>query len=265
MYLAKRRGRNQVARASDLTESGEFLVSIEANEVEWLKRRVAALSIRAKDLYVQSVAALLQALEEKDSYTGRHAMNTAYYAQQIAEQLGLSPASVKSVHNAALLHDIGKVGVPDRILMKQTPLTPLEKMVLDQVPLISVRILDHLRILEAEMQIIRHQREYFDGSGLPARLRGTQIPIGSRILLAADAFDAMTTDRVYRSRRPIPDVLAEMRLLAGKQFDPDVVRAMEALLADHLPLWQARIEETIEQLRLPRAADRTVAESSTAS
>ena len=122
------------------------------------------LSVRAKDVYVQSVASLLQVLDEKDPCTARHPVNVSFYAEQIAEQMGCSRSTVKAVRNAALMHDIGKVGVPDKILMKRTPLTELERMVMEQVPLIGTRIVNHLRILESEVQIIRHQRERYDGS-----------------------------------------------------------------------------------------------------
>jgi diguanylate cyclase (GGDEF)-like protein len=253
MYLAKRSGRNRVACSVDLKDESGIAPTIQTDEVEWLRRRIAALSVRAKDMYIQSVASLLQALDEKDPYTGRHAVNVAYYAKQLGDRMGLSPASVKSVHNAALLHDIGKVGVPDRILMKQTSLTPIERMVIDQVPLIGTRIVDHLRILESEIQIIRHQREHFDGTGSPSGLAGERIPIGSRILLAADAFDAMTTDRIYRERRPIDEVMIEIRRLAGTQFDPAVVAALDELVSERQAEWQARIGETIATLRIPTA------------
>lgn len=251
LFLAKHRGRNQVASGYELDEGAEFANTIQTDEIDLLRRRVAALSVRAKDVYMQSVAALLQALDEKDPYTARHATNVAFYAQQIAEQMGCSKAAVKSVYNAALLHDIGKVGVPDRILMKRSALTPLERIVIEQVPLIGTRIVDHLRILESEILIIRHQREYYDGSGFPAGLSENQIPIGSRILLVADAFDAMTTDRVYRRRRPVDDVLAEFQRLAGKQFDPRSVVALRQVLDRHRDLWQQRISETVQALRWP--------------
>lgn len=254
LYLAKRRGRNQVSCSHELNESGENSPAVQTDEVEWLRRRLAALSVRAKDVYVQSVASLLQALDEKDPYTGRHAVNTAFYAERIASHMNLSPSMVKTIHNAALLHDVGKVGVPDRILLKTTPLTHTERMVLDQVPLIGTRIVDHLRILESEILIIRHQREHYDGSGTPAGLSGDRIPIGSRILLLADAFDAMTTDRIYRHRRPIDVVLREIRSLSGKQFDPNVVNALETLLAARRNEWQERIDETLTVLGAPNNA-----------
>ena len=169
LYLAKVRGRDQVACSYDLDEGAEYVATIQTDEIEWLRRRLTSLSVRAKDVYMQSVRALLQALDEKDPFSAKHSVNVAFYAEQIAEQMGCGRATVKSVYNAALLHDIGKVGVPDRILMKRSSLSPLERMVVEQVPIIGTRIVDHLRILESEIQIIRHQREYFDGGGFTGR------------------------------------------------------------------------------------------------
>jgi diguanylate cyclase (GGDEF)-like protein len=251
LYLAKRQGRNRVAFACQLDEGSEIAESLLTNEVEWLQRRLAVLSARVRDVYVQSVASMLQTLDEKDPYTARHAVNVAFYAEQIAEQMGCDRGTRKSVYNASLLHDIGKVGVPDRILMKQTPLSRLERMVMEQVPIIGTRIVDHMRILESEVQIIRHQREHFDGSGIPAGLAGKQIPIGARILLVADAFDAMTTDRVYRERRPIDEAVDELRRLSGTQFDPQAVAALLEILEENRPGWEQRINETIEVMHMP--------------
>ena len=250
LYLAKRRGRNQVAFCGELDEASEFSESLQTDEIESLRRRVAVLCTRAKDVYVQSVYALLQALEEKDPHTARHALNVAYYAEQIARQMGFSDATAKTVYNAALLHDVGTVGVPDRILLKRQPLTPLERMVMDQVPLIATRIVDRMRILESEIPIIRHQREYYDGSGFPAGLQGDQIPVGARILLVADAFDSMTTDRVYRQRRPIDAAVAELDAMSGTQFDPRAVKALKQILDQQRPAWEQRIDETTKLTQL---------------
>lgn len=251
LYVAKRGGRNRIALASDLNERNETDTMIETDEVEWLRQRLAVLSTRVRDVYVQSVATLLKALDEKDSYSARHSVNVAFYARRIAEAMNCSRSTCTSVYNAALLHDIGKVAVPESILSKRTPLTPLEHMTLNQVPLIGTRIIDHMRILESEIQIIRHQREHFDGSGVPTGLCGEQIPIGSRVLLVADAFDAMTTDRVYRTRRHVDDVLAEIQRLAGTQFDPAAVSALDRVLTQERPQWLQRICDTIKASRQP--------------
>ncbi|MFH0982179.1 MAG: diguanylate cyclase [Planctomycetota bacterium] len=246
LYVSKRRGRNQVSTALDVADGeGDVSALIQNEEVEALRARVATLGVQAKKVYVQSIAALMQALEEKDPYTARHSANTSYYAEQIARQMECREALVVSVRNAGLLHDIGKVGIPDCILMKPLQLTDLEHTVMQQVPLISIRIVNHLHILETELYIIRHQREYFDGSGYPAGLKDEQIPVGSRILLVADAFDAMITDRVYRKRSSIEAALAELRRCAGTQFDPRVVDALEQLAARNRRTWLNRIEQTV--------------------
>ena len=251
MYVSKRLGRNKVSTALEVEdEANQVSAVIQSAEVEALRKRVAVLSVQAKKVYVQSIRALVQALEEKDPYTAKHSVNVSYYAEQIARQMGCSESLVVSVRNAGLLHDIGKVGIPDRILMKPTSLSELEQTVMQQVPLISTRIIDHLNILESELQIIRHQREHFDGRSYPAGLKGEQIPIGSRILLAADAFDSMTIDRVYRKRSSIDGALAELKRFAGTQFDPRVVHTLRQLATQNRRTWQKRIEETIESVHL---------------
>jgi diguanylate cyclase (GGDEF)-like protein len=251
LYLAKRRGRNQVADCYQLHDVPEFVPTIRDEEIERLREQLALLNAQARDIFMQSVASLLQALDEKDPYTSRHAINVAFYAQQLAEEMGCAVPVVKTIYNAALLHDVGKVGVPDRILMKKGALSSAERRVMDQVPLIGARVVSHLRILQAEMQIIRHQRESFDGSGLPAGLSGERIPLGSRVLMVADAFDAMTTERVYRPRCTIDEALVEVRDLAGRQFDPRVVEALESTLRKRRSIWQQRIDDTVQALGRP--------------
>lgn len=251
MYISKRAGRNRVSTTLDIDdENGRVAAMIQTEDVEALRKQVAVLSVQTKQVYVQSIGALVQALEEKDPNTAKHSINVSRYAEQIAWQIGGSESLAESVRNAGLLHDIGKVGIPDRILMKPTSLTELEQTVMHQVPLMSTRIIDHLLILESELQIIRHQWERFDGTGYPAGLHGEQIPIGSRILLVADAFDSMTTDRVYRQRSSIEDALDELKRCTGTQFDPRVVHAVRQLVAQDRRCWQDRIDETIESFRL---------------
>jgi len=248
LYKAKSTGRNQVLTALDLDDDQSM--AIEANEVEALRKQVAVLSVQAKEVYVQTVSSLLQALEEKDPFTARHSLNVAFYAENIARTMGLNEPLSVSIRNAGLLHDIGKVGIPDRILMKPTRLTPIEEMVMRQVPAISVRIIDYLRILESEMHIIRHQGEYYDGTGYPDGLKGEQIPIGSRVLLVANAFDAMTTDRVYRACRSIDETFEEIQNNIGGQFDPKVADALDTLLRTSRDDIAERIKDTVESLRM---------------
>ncbi|MCP4591198.1 MAG: diguanylate cyclase [bacterium] len=251
LYVCKRSGRNCVSTARDVQGEDEPSAPlVQQEEVEVLRKRVAVLSVQAKKVYVQSISALTQALEEKDPYSAKHSINVSHYAEQIAREMGCNEALVMSVRNAALLHDVGKVGIPDRVLLKPRSLNELEQNVMRQVPLISTRIVDHLHILESELHIIRHQHEYFNGSGYPAGLEAKQIPIGSRILLVADAFDAMTTDRVYRPRRSMAESLAELRRCSASQFDPRAVHTLEQLAARNRKTWQHRIDETVASVRL---------------
>ncbi len=249
LYVAKRDGRNRVVTANDITDDQPTSVGTE--EVETLRKRVAVMYVQAKEVYVQSVSSLVQALEEKDPFTAKHSLNVAHYSEKLARELGLSESLVTTIRNAGLLHDVGKVGIPDRVLMKPTGLTDVEIMVMQQLPIISVRILDHLRILESEIHIIRHQREYIDGTGFPSGLKGEQIPIGSRIVLVANAFDAMTTDRVYRPCRTVDEALVELKAVAGTQFDPRIVDAMVKIASEDGDSVRERIRSTAEALRMP--------------
>ena len=256
MYHAKRLGRDRVVCASEMTEGDSDAGDdcIQVDEVESLRRRVAALSAAAKEAYLQSLSSLLQALDEKDPYSARHSRNAALYAERVARAMGCSKGLIKAARNAALLHDIGKVGIPDRILLKPESLGAMEQMLMDQVPAVSTRIVDHLHILESEVLIIRHQREHYDGSGIPGQLRGDQIPIGSRILMVVDAFDAMTTDRVYRDRMSIEEAVDELVRYSGTQFDPKVVAALRSALSSEQVMWEARITETVRMLGPVEAA-----------
>ena len=249
LFVAKHQGRNRVVRADQMPQDATRIIPTSSSELEDLRRRVAVLSTQAKEAHNQSIEAIGQALQEKDPFTARHSLNVSFYCDQIAHHLGCAEATVRSVVNAALLHDAGKIGIPDKILLKRQSLTSLERMVFSQVPQISTRIVERLRILESELQIIRHQREFYDGSGHPSGLKGEQIPIGSRILFVADAFDAMTTDRVYRQRISIDQALEELQSHAGKQFDLRAVLAVKQLLDTRHDEWQTRVDETVKLLQ----------------
>ncbi|MCO6438890.1 MAG: diguanylate cyclase [Phycisphaerae bacterium] len=248
LYVAKRRGRDQIVAAVELDDRTELEVRMEVGEADRLRREIAAQNVRTRDMYFQSVTALLQALHESAPSTARHAVNVAFYSRCIAAQMGCSRGVLKAIQNASLLHDVGKIGVPGRILMKRSPLSMFERRILARVPDISTRIVSHLRVLDAEMQIIRHQRERYDGSGSPEGLEGTNIPIGARILLVADAFDAMTTDCAYRARRPINAALDELDAHSGTQFDPRAVLALRQVVTRDRRSIERRIKETVESL-----------------
>ncbi len=244
LYAAKRSGRNCVRTTADLAKLASESHG-DSPEVEQLRRQVASLSVQAKEAYVQSIWSLVQALEARDKYTARHSQNVKEFSERIAAQMDLSPALVQSIGLAAMLHDIGKIGVPDSILLKPGSLTEEERAALRTVPQLSASIVDNMRILQAELPMIRHQHEYFDGSGYPTGLAGDQIPIGARILLVAEAFDSLTTDRVFRPSRSISDAMDEIRRHAGTQFDPRIVDALSDCIRDH----RSAIEDCIASSR----------------
>ena len=175
-----------------------------------------------------AVEALAIALLERDRYTGEHSESVVDMAVAVARSLGLSEAQVEDVRAAALLHDIGKVGIPDAILNKPGPLTPEERAVMAEHPVIGERILRSIGGFSPVAAIVRHEHESWDGTGYPDGLVGDEIPIGSRIILACDAYHAMTSDRPYRKRMSHADAFAELSRCAGQQFDPQVTAALVA-------------------------------------
>ena len=168
---------------------------------------------------------LVKALEARDPYSAHHSENVMYYAVSIAEAMGLAPQFIHRVRNAAMLHDIGKIGVPDRVLKKTGRLKPSEWELMKQHPLISAEILGQLTVLKREVLFVRHHHERFDGRGYPEGLSGKQIPIGARVLAVADSFDAITSDRLYRAKKDRLAAITEISSCSGSQFDPEVVEA----------------------------------------
>lgn len=172
------------------------------------------------------VEALASALLERDRYTGEHSESVVEMARTVATTLGLDGDEVERIAMAALLHDIGKVAIPDRILNKPGRLDSAEWDLMREHPVIGERILRAIPGMGAVARIVRHEHERFDGSGYPDGLRGEQIPIGSRIILACDTYSAMTTSRPYRDAMPHGDAVAELARCAGTQFDPRVTEAL---------------------------------------
>jgi HD-GYP domain-containing protein (c-di-GMP phosphodiesterase class II) len=176
------------------------------------------------------IAALASALEERDRYTGEPSESVVDLTARVGEALALRGADIEQIRTAALLHDIGKVGVPDEILHKPGKLDEREWEIMRQHPVIGERILRAIPGFGAIARMVRHEHERWDGGGYPDGLAGTAIPIGSRIILACDAYHAMTSDRPYRKAMPHSDAMSELTANAGSQFDPDVVQALVGYL-----------------------------------
>jgi len=187
---------------------------------------------RLNESYVESVQALVAAVEAKDPYTRAHSATVATYAEEFARRLGLPTAQIDTIRAAALLHDVGKIGVPDAILTKPGPLTDAEYDVVKQHPETALAILGHISLLAAERPLILHHHERYEGGGYPDGIAGEDIPIGARVLAVADAIDAMFSPRSYKPAFDVDRVRNELQSCAGKQFDPDVTKVALEWLDD---------------------------------
>jgi diguanylate cyclase (GGDEF)-like protein/putative nucleotidyltransferase with HDIG domain len=173
-----------------------------------------------------AVAGLAVALLERDRYTGEHSEFVVELAAAVGRTIGLADDEIDRVRAAALLHDIGKVAIPDEILNKPGGLTDDEWKLMKDHTVIGERILRAIPGLGGVARIVRHEHERWDGGGYPDGIAGEEIPIGSRIILACDAFHAMTSDRPYRAAMPHEEAVGELIKHAGSQFDPDVIQAL---------------------------------------
>lgn len=174
-----------------------------------------------------TLVSLVSTIEARDPYTRDHSQRVTQWAVRIAQNMGFNKEDLDMLRFAGYLHDIGKIGIRDSILMKPSRLTEEEASVIRTHPIIGERIVKPLGLLPLERSVIRHHHERWDGKGYPDGLKGPQIPLPARILAVADGFDAMTSDRVYRHSRPPEEALREIERLAGTQFDKDVVAAFK--------------------------------------
>ena len=170
----------------------------------------------------ESVRALVHTVEAKDPYTRRHSDHVTQYATIIAELVGVSQPLSESIRVATMLHDIGKIGVPDSILTKPGPLTEAEFEHIHKHPKLGWEILKQISLFSDEAVLVRHHHERWDGGGYPDGISGEDIPLGARILNVADSIDAMLMPRTYKDAYPIEKMLAELVDCANTQFDPDL-------------------------------------------
>ena len=176
-----------------------------------------------QDLLMGVLHALTATIDAKDPYTCGHSQRVARVSRRLAEKMGFDPAKVQQIYLAGLLHDIGKIGVPETTLRKEGRLTDDEYKDMKRHPVLGAKILGGIRQLEKEITGILHHHERLDGKGYPYGLRGDQLPMEARIVGLADSFDAMTSDRTYRKALSLETVVEEIRTHAGTQFDPRLV------------------------------------------
>jgi len=173
-----------------------------------------------------AAGSLVDSTRRHDGYTADHSVRTSVVARDIATTMGLAPVVVEQVELAGLLHDIGKIGIPRSVLRKGGGLDQAEASLVRLHPVLGATILSTITELRILAPLVMHHHERFDGHGYPNGLSGAEIPIESRIILVADAFDAMTTDRHYRTAVTEEAAIAEMLLCSGRQFDPVVIEAL---------------------------------------
>ncbi len=214
-----------VASLSILFLSLCFLALGASREIERSRRQ-------ANRTFSQTLGVLAATIDRRDPYTAGHSRRVADYSRAVAERLALRDEEQNAIEHAALLHDIGKIGIPDAILLKPAGLDDAEFAVMREHPAIGAAILGGIDALEGVTLCVLHHHERIDGAGYPAGLAGDQIPLGARIIAVAEAFDAMTTDRPYRRALSITAATEELERSAGRQFDQRCAGALLELVAE---------------------------------
>ncbi|HUR87023.1 MAG TPA: HD domain-containing phosphohydrolase [Solirubrobacteraceae bacterium] len=215
-------------RTRDAADKEQQLQRYAADLRETFKQERA----RAQELrrsYMLTVRALASAVEARDAYTGRHAERVAAYGLLIADATGMSLGHEPEIEFGFLLHDVGKVAVPDAILFKPGPLTPAERAIIEQHPVTGSKIVRDIEFLGAARDVIRSHHERWDGAGYPDRLAGEEIPLSARVFAVADTLDALTTSRPYRRASSLHRARSVIMRASGSHFDPEVIAAFHSL------------------------------------
>jgi len=219
-----------------------------------VRDRTAELRSAFKDIaqtYQNTLLALVAALDAREHETSDHSQRVVKYTIAIAERLSLQGPELEELGRGALLHDVGKIGVPDAVLLKPGKLTPEEWTEMRRHPDIGHQMIQSIPFLATPAVIVLSHQERFDGGGYPRKLRGEEIHIGARIFAVADTLDAMTSDRPYRKATSFENAMAEVQRCAGSQFDPEVVRAFADIGVDGL----RKIRLDMAQARARRPED----------
>jgi response regulator RpfG family c-di-GMP phosphodiesterase len=211
----------------------ELMVEQRTQELQTAMKRVELT-------YDETLEALAAALDLRDNETAGHSRRVTLYCREIALAMGVPADQLKQIARGAYLHDIGKIGIPDAILLQPRPLTPAEKTIMETHPYIGYDLVGRIAFLSSAAEIVLAHQEKYDGTGYPRRLMGEEIPLGARIFAVADTLDAMTSDRPYRQAQPFAAAREEIAKQSGQQFDPSVVKAF---LSVPEKVWKKVIQE----------------------
>lgn len=227
-------GRNRITRYKDVISvyADDFpALKMSEDKIIGFQRRLSEISEMARRSYLDASRTLIQALEVKDKHTAGHSVVVSRDAREIAETMGMSPEDAEIVQHAALLHDIGKLSIPDELLQKKTKLTFPEYEAIKQHAYFGYKILKPIKFLHEEAILVLHHHEWFNGEGYPSKLKGSDIPLGARIIAVADTFDTLRASGVrYKKTISAQDAVRELVRCCGTQFDPVVVKAFAEIL-----------------------------------
>ena len=204
------------------------------NTIKKINQELSETYEKLESAYMESIQTLRQTVEAKDSYTRGHSDRVAEFAVLIGKKLNLSEQDIRILHIGGLFHDIGKIGVPDTILQKETRLTDDEYSEIKNHPSIGVHILSTATIFKDIIPIVKHHHEKYDGNGYPSKLKGEDIPYLARIMAVADSFDAMSSRRSYRDSLSLDRIKEEFRNNKGTQFDPKLTDVFLDILENHI-------------------------------
>ena len=215
-----------------LIESGIKSIS-QMNEIKKINEELKDTYDKLEKAYLESIETLRYTVEAKDTYTRGHSDRVSEYSVLIGKTLNLPESEIRTLQVGGLFHDIGKIGVPDVILQKESKLTDDEYSEIKNHPSIGAHILSTATIFKDIIPIVKHHHERYDGKGYPSQLKGEEIPYLARIAAIADSFDAMTSKRTYRDSLPMEKVISEFKRCRGTQFDPELTDVFLDILENH--------------------------------
>ncbi len=227
---------------------------------EHLQDLVDQRTRQLEDSYESTLQALVTALDFRDNETQGHSYRVVEYAVLVAQAMGVDEPELTTIRRGSILHDVGKIGIPDSVLLKPGKLEPKEWEVMKKHPEMGYRMLQHIHFLEPALDIVFSHQERFDGTGYPRALKAEEIPLGARIFAVVDTFDAMTSDRPYRAALSIEAAREEIRRCSGTQFDPEVAEAFLSIDAARWREIRERVHREMVDLeeRVRRAMGRAV-------